>query len=234
MFLEQQVLAAVERQTDRFYGKYRGLVAVNEDPLSQGRIKALVPEILGVTPSTWALPVTPYAGSQSGLFTIPTTGSGVWIEFEAGEVSRPIWSGCWWGSAQVPLDEDGSPPTFMNKLLATDTGLLLAFNDTTQTITLKDSAGTNVLQMTMGTAQLTGKVTVTLDAPLIQHGQSASHPAVFGDQLLTYLTQIVTMFNVHMHPGELAIGVLPVTPMVPVPQLLPPTPELLSVKNILE
>ena len=36
--------------------------------------------------------------------------------------------------------------------------------------------------------------------------QSATHPLVFGDNLLTYLNQLVTMFNAHMHPGELALG----------------------------
>jgi hypothetical protein len=50
---------------------------------------------------------------------------------------------------------------------------------------------------------------------------------VFGDNLLTFLNQLVTMFNTHMHPGQMA-GPFPVTPMTPVPPLTPPTPSLLS------
>ena len=75
---------------------------------------------------------------------------------------------------------------------------------------------------------------VVLEAPLIQHGQSAQHPAVFGDQLLTYLNQLVTMFNAHVHPGEMAAGILPVTPAPPVPPFPAATPSLISTKNLVE
>jgi hypothetical protein len=234
MSFEENVARVIERQTDRFYGKYRGLVAINVDPLGQGRLKAIVPEVLGVVPSSWALPCTPYAGTLAGLFTVPMIGTGVWIEFEAGDVTRPIWSGCWWGSAQVPLNELGAPPTFASKILRTDTGLTLAFNDITQMITLTDMAGLNVIRMALGIIQMTGKAVVTIEAPLIQHGQAAVHPAVLGDQLLAYLTTLVGIFNTHMHPGELAAGILPVTPMIPVAQMPPPSPSLLSIKNLVE
>jgi Type VI secretion system/phage-baseplate injector OB domain len=234
MSFEESVARVIERQTDRFYGKYRGLVAVNVDPLGQGRLKAVVPEVLGVIPSSWALPCTPYAGAMAGFFAVPMVGSGVWIEFEAGDVSRPVWSGCWWGSAQVPLNEAGAPATFTSKVMRTDTGLMLAFNDTTQTITMTDATGLNVLRMALGVVQMTGTTLVTIDAPLIQHGQSAVHPAVLGDDLLAYLNVLVTLFNSHIHPGELAAGILPVTPMVPVPPMPPPSPTLLSIKNMVE
>lgn len=107
MSLEHSVTGVLERQTDRFYGKYRGLVFVNVDPQNQGRLKAIVPEVLGVIPSNWCLPCTPYAGTLAGLFTIPMVGAGVWVEFEAGDVNRPVWTGCWWGTAQVPVNELG-------------------------------------------------------------------------------------------------------------------------------
>ncbi len=76
---------------------------------------------------------------------------------------------------------------------------------------------------------------MVFESPQILEGsQAAPHPAVFGDQLLTYLNQLVTMFNAHVHPGELAVGVLPVTPAPPVPPFPPPTPSLLSIKVKLE
>ncbi len=234
MSFEENVARVIERQTDRFYGKYRGLVAINVDPLGQGRLKAIVPEVLGLVPSSWALPCTPYAGTFAGLFTVPLPGTGVWIEFEAGDVTRPVWSGCWWGTAQVPLNELGAPSTFASKVLRTDTGLMLAFNDITQMITLTDVARLNVIRMMLGLIQMSGKFVVTIEAPLIQHGQAAVEPAVHGSQLLAYLTTLVTIFNMHVHPGELAGGVLPVTPMIPVAQMPPPSPSLLSIKNLVE
>lgn len=226
----------LERQTDRFYGKYRGLVVINTDPLGLGRLQAMVPEVLGEVPSGWALPCAPYAGTGSGFFAIPPVGAGVWIEFEAGDVSRPIWSGAWWATGEVPMDEQGVPAQPTTKILRSDFGLIVALDDTAQTITLADAVGLNLMTIKVleGTIRLQSAVQVVLEAPLIQHGQGATHPAVFGDQLLTYLNQLVTMFNSHVHPGEMAAGFIPVTPAPPVPPFPPATPSLISVKNLVE
>jgi uncharacterized protein involved in type VI secretion and phage assembly len=87
----------------KYLGKYRGTVFNNVDPLQQGRIQAFVPDVLGNIPSTFAMPCLPLAGTQMGHYVIPTVGSGVWIEFEQGDPSFPIWVGCWYGSAaEVP------------------------------------------------------------------------------------------------------------------------------------
>jgi hypothetical protein len=232
--LEQTVASVLEKQTDRFYGKYRGLVVVSEDPRKQGRIQALVPEILGTIPSNWCLPCTPYAGTASGLFTIPIPGSGVWIEFEAGDVNRPVWTGCWWGAAQIPFNETG-PSLFTNKTLRTDTGLTISLDDATQKITFKDAVGLNVMTLQAGFSKIESQFVINLDAPKITLGgvEAVPHPAVLGDQLYAFLTQLVMSFNLHTHPGELAAGVLPVTPAPPVPPIMPPTPTLLSTKNFI-
>jgi type VI secretion system (T6SS) baseplate-like injector VgrG len=235
--LESNIANVLERQTDRFYGKYRGLVFVSVDPQNQGRIKAIVPEVLGMFPTNWCLPCTPYAGSAmpAGLFMIPSPGAGVWIEFEAGDVNRPVWTGCWWGTAQVPLNQDaGTPAQFTHKVLRTDTGLSISMDDMTQKITITDLVGANSISMQVGVTQIDSKITLVLEAPLILHGAKAFHPAVFGDQLLVYLNQLVMMFNTHTHPGELALGVLPVTPAPPLPPFPPATPNLISTKNLVE
>lgn len=104
----------------RFYGKYRATVFNNIDPESRGRIQALVPDVLGITPSTFALPCLPVAGKQSGAFFVPEIGAGVWIEFEQGDPDYPIWSGCFWGSiAEVPPLAIASPPPTPNMVLQT-------------------------------------------------------------------------------------------------------------------
>ena len=88
---------------NRFYGKYRGQVMINVDPNQLGRIIAQVPDVLGLTPSGWAMPCVPIAGKQMGSYMIPQVGAGVWIEFEQGDPDRPIWVGGYWGSAaEVP------------------------------------------------------------------------------------------------------------------------------------
>src|SRR4051812_15362894 len=81
----------------QFYGKYRGTVINNMDPLSLGRIIVQVPAVLGLIPSSWALPCVPFAGKGTGFYFIPDIGSNVWIEFEGGNSGSPIWVGCFWG-----------------------------------------------------------------------------------------------------------------------------------------
>jgi Type VI secretion system/phage-baseplate injector OB domain len=226
----------LDRRTDRFYGKYRGLVSDIDDPSSLGRLKANVPEVLGDVETGWALPCAPYGGAGMGFYTIPAVGAGVWIEFEAGDVSRPLWTGTWWGDGDLPADEQGTSASPPLKIFRSESGLILAFDDDGHTLTISDSGGSNLvkIQVDGGEVDVTGATKVVLEAPTIDHGQGASHAAVFGDSLLTYLSQLVTTFNAHVHPGELAIGILPVTPAPPVAPMTPPTPDLLSTKNLLE
>ncbi len=219
------------RDTARHYGKYRGTVSDNQDPRKQGRLKVRVPEILGEVDSGWALPCTPYAGEKTGVYTVPPVGAGVWVEFEAGDVSRPIWVGCWWGSDKLPADEGGAAATPDVKIVRSEQGLLLALHDDSQTIALSDKSGSNILKIEVqsGVATVKAKTKVVVEAPQIELVANATHPGVFGDNLMTYLNQVVTMFNAHMHPGQMA-GPIPVTPAPPVAPLTPPTPNLLSMK----
>jgi type VI secretion system (T6SS) baseplate-like injector VgrG len=215
----------------RHYGKYRGTVVDNDDPRKQGRIKVQVPEILGEVDSGWALPCAPYAGDKTGLYTVPAVGAGVWVEFEAGDVSRPIWVGCWWQSSAVPTDEGGAKATPDVRIMRSEQGLLLALHDDTQTIALSDSDGTNILKIEVQQGKVTLKATtkVVVDAPQIELVADSTHPGVFGDNLMAYLTQLVTLFNAHMHPGQMA-GPIPVVPTPPVAPFAPPTPNLISMK----
>ena len=214
----------------KFYGKYRGIVRDNNDPLKRGRIQASVPSVLGDVTSAWAMPCTPYAGLLAGQYTIPPVNAGVWIEFEAGDVDLPIWSGCWWAMGELPIDEKGKIVEPSTKILRSDTGLMVALDDNANKITISDATGLNIMTIEVaGTIKIQALAQVVLEAPRILLGEGATHPQVFGDLLLTYLNQLVAMFNAHVHPGELAAGFIPVTPAPPVPPFPPATPSLLSV-----
>lgn len=104
----------------QYYGKYRGTVATNIDPMQMGRIQVIVPDVTGVVPSTWALPCVPMAGPQCGQFTVPPIGASVWVEFEHGDRDYPIWTGCFWGSAaEVPALALATPPLLQSIVLQT-------------------------------------------------------------------------------------------------------------------
>jgi len=85
-----------------YYGKYRGKVENNIDPMQQGRMQISVPSVLGSGTLSWAMPCVPYAGPGVGFFAIPPNGANIWVEFEAGNTDYPIWSGCFWGLGEVP------------------------------------------------------------------------------------------------------------------------------------
>ena len=91
--LERLIVDVAEQLRSRFFGKYRGVVTDNDDPEQLGRIRARVPEVLAGVESPWALPCVPYAGPNQGQYMIPPVDAGVWIEFEGGHPSRPIWAG---------------------------------------------------------------------------------------------------------------------------------------------
>ncbi len=149
--------------SEKYYGKYRGTVINNVDPMQMGRLLVDVPDVTGLIPSSWAMPVFPVTGKQMGMWSIPQIGTGVWVEFEQGDTDYPIWSGCWFGSAaEVPaIALQTQPPlssfvvqtavqhTFQLSdlpgptggiLLKTPLGAFISINDTTG-ITLSDGKG---------------------------------------------------------------------------------------------
>lgn len=228
---EDLLIQLAEWRNSHFFGKYRGIVRDNEDPRNLGRIRAEVPEVYGADRhSPWALPSLPYSGQGVGFYTVPEPEAGVWIEFEAGDISRPIWSGCWWGNDQLPQDNSGTAATPPLKIIRTEQGLMITMDDNGQTITLSDENGSNMItiEVQQGLIKIQGNAKVVVEAPQIELVENATHPVVFGDNLLNYLNQLVQLYNTHTHPGELALGVLPVTPSIPVPPHPPATPALIS------
>jgi uncharacterized protein involved in type VI secretion and phage assembly len=136
-----------------FYGKYRGVVTDNLDPLMIGRVRAKVPDVLGDKESGWALPCAPFGGDGMGFFAVPKTGAGVWIEFEHGDPDFPIWAGCWWGTlAELPSTLLVPPPPSKKVMLKTEGGHMIILDDTPGVggITLETSGGQKVKLTALG------------------------------------------------------------------------------------
>ncbi len=216
---------------NRYFGKYRGTVIDNSDPTKKGRVQVSVPAVLGEL-QAWAMPCVPYTGAMAGHYMIPEVGAGVWVEFEAGEPSYPIWTGGFWGDGETPLNEKNAPPDPMVKVVRTSSGLIVSLDDTGQTITLSDSSQGNLLtiEVMQGQIKIKGMVKAVVEAPLIELVENSTHPVVFGDDLLNYLNQLVQLYQSHTHPGQMALGAFPVTPAPPLPPIPPPLPSMLSLK----
>jgi phage gp45-like len=70
------------------YGIYRGNVVNTTDPTMKGRIQVSVPAVAAAT-NGWATPCREY-----GSTAVPRVGSMVWVMFEGGDPSHPVWMGC--------------------------------------------------------------------------------------------------------------------------------------------
>jgi uncharacterized protein involved in type VI secretion and phage assembly len=139
--------------TDRFYGKYRGVVSDNLDPLMIGRVRARVPDVTGQDETGWALPCAPFGGDGMGFFAVPVSGAGVWIEFEHGDPDYPIWSGCWWGTlSEVPTALLVPPPPSGKVLVKTKGGHSVLIDDTPGVggIILETSTGQKIKLTALG------------------------------------------------------------------------------------
>ncbi|MET8299332.1 phage baseplate assembly protein V, partial [Streptomyces sp. NPDC005180] len=81
----------------------------------------------------------PFTGRRAGHYAVPEVGAGVWIEFEQGDPSFPVWTGSWYGDAselppRVSAEVPASQPVVIqtpgdHKLVMSDvpggTGILL-------------------------------------------------------------------------------------------------------------
>jgi Type VI secretion system/phage-baseplate injector OB domain len=146
--LQQLVVDLAGEVRDRYWGKYRGIVdeVLEDDP--PGRIIAKVPSVYGDdVKSPPALPAFPYAGDGHGLVALPEVGDGVWIEFEAGDVSHPIWTGCWFANGELP-----DPAGPQQRVLVTSKNLRLVFDDDAEEIHISHPDGAEI---TMDSSSLT-------------------------------------------------------------------------------
>src|SRR5215813_6953642 len=162
----------------QFFGKYRGMVMNNIDPMQMGRIMVQVPDVSNVLPSTWAMPCVPFAGIQNGFFVLPAIGSGVWIEFEQGDPDYPIWTGGFWGSAsEVPALALAGAPGLQSVVIQTMTQNTLMISDMpgpTGGILLKSSTGAMIAINETGITISNGQgATILMTGPTLTVNEGA-------------------------------------------------------------
>lgn len=152
--------AGFERRVEQpYFGKYRGFVVDNKDPQNLGRLRLLIPAVLGDVVSGWADPCVPYGGGRNfGNFSTPpvTRGAdgsyttGVWVEFERGNPQYPIWVGCFYGAPkgapEAPGDPDEGGPDIDVHVSRTFSGHSVIAVDTQgkERLELRDTAGQTI------------------------------------------------------------------------------------------
>lgn len=121
---------------DGFHGKYAARVLENgppEDADHRGELLVEIPGILEETPDgsgEQALQVIAKPCLLPGFFFVPDIGAHVWVEFAAGEIEHPVWTGVWYPVEATPQTSDDEPPTEFQKIIRTTSGHVLQLDDT--------------------------------------------------------------------------------------------------------
>ena len=165
----------------RYYGKYRGTVMNNIDPMLRGRLMVQVPDVTGAAPGTWAEPCVPLAGpvgTPMGIYLVPPIGAGVWVEFEQGDRDHPIWVGCLWGSSGEipPLARAGLPvsPSIVFQTLGQNSFAISDLPGPTGGIMLKSATGATLIVNDTGIYIQNGKgAALTLVGPTVDVNNGA-------------------------------------------------------------
>lgn len=136
--MEQNVTEqVVDWMRSRHFGKYRGTVTDNADATLRGRVEVRVPAVWGSTP-VWAMPCVPYAGKGVGFYSLPDADTGVWVEFEAGDPSFPIWTGCFWADNELPDKSDAAIKIWKTR------SLTLRIDDNADEVLVEASSGSKL------------------------------------------------------------------------------------------
>lgn len=170
--IERTLERLVDRVGSTYFGKYRGIVTDVDDPENLCRIRATVPAVLGDQPCGWAMPASPFAGDGHGMVMLPKVGSGVWIEFEAGRLDNPIWSGAWWASGQRP-DPQGNAV----RVIVSEHGHKVVIDDEADELRITHAGGPEVrlaadeVVITVGACEIRiGQQDISLNNGLIKVG----------------------------------------------------------------
>jgi hypothetical protein len=149
--LENVVLDLAEHQRRTFWGKYRGIVKQVLDGDDLGKLVVQVPDVYDTEDSPKAVACIPFAGPGHGLLMLPEVGDGVWVEFESGNPSFPIWTGFWWADGDIP-----DPKGVHTRSLITSQNLKIVLDDDNKQLQISHPGG--------------GEITMTDDGVTIKFG----------------------------------------------------------------
>ena len=161
-----------------FYGKYRGTVLDNIDPLQSGRLQVEVPDVAGTLPSTWALPCLPFAGIRRGLLRRPAGRLAGLGRVRAGRPGLPDLDRLLLGhrGRRAPA-RAGRPPGLQQVVIQTTGEAVLALSDTpgpSGGILLQSSSGALISVSDSGIIIDNGQgATITLDGPTVSVNDGA-------------------------------------------------------------
>jgi acid phosphatase family membrane protein YuiD len=98
---------------------------------------------------------------------LPEVGSCVWIEFEGGDVSYPIWTGMFWASGDIPSQASATV-----KVIITAAGSI-AMDNNAGSITITDAQQNTVVLDSSGVTSTSGSNSVAIGASSVNVNSGA-------------------------------------------------------------
>jgi len=144
-----------EYASKKYYGKYPGVVLSNDSPQDDPHRGELLVEVHGI------LEETPDGKSQRpiqvrakpcfppGFFFIPEVEDNVWVEFGAGDINNPIWTGVWYPKGKTPDTMYAEAPTKFQKVIRTASGHVIQMDDSDEheKLIIRDDKNDNTITL---------------------------------------------------------------------------------------
>lgn len=143
-------LNPTETRAQQYFGKYSGVVLSHDEDLPdenalRGEIRVMVPGILEEDGTGGSRPMQVVAKPSflPGFFYIPEAGDTIWVEFVAGDIDYPIWTGMWYPDDKSPGTTTADRPTRFQKVIRTASGHVVQLDDTdgAETVTILHKGG---------------------------------------------------------------------------------------------
>lgn len=246
-------------EAKRYYGKYPAIVLKPDDDKDPdiGRVKVQIPAFLeaapkqtaGATPGAYrpievvALPCFP-----PGFFFVPEEGDNVWVEFAAGDIDFPIWTGVWYPDGKLPKTAKNQSPKAAQKVIRTKVGHVIEIDDNkdAEKITIKHGKGTSALlleekkiTLSVGQASLVldeqagitlsfGSAPTAIKLEMVSGGTTLSSANGLSSgpiALSSAMDALIKVLFTHVHgpPGSPSPALVP---LQTAPPFLPPSPSL--------
>lgn len=174
----------------KYYSSYRGFVVDNEDPKGMGRVKIVLPTIYPQdVEGDWAYPKNMWGGKDYGVNMLPTKGDMVWIEFENGNLSYPIWSHGGYALEEKPKEFDKA-----NKYgFKTPRGTIILIDDQDEgKILVKYKSGKEYISLQTDLIELETH-------GMIKLGKNGDEFALMGNTTLEKINQLIDLISTHTH-----------------------------------
>lgn len=207
---------------NRFYSIYRATVIDTNDPDKANGLKVWVPEVLGGI-QVWAYPRGQYGSDQCGIKPLtPQEGDTVYVTFEYGDASKPLWEPHGWarGEAPYPLNE----PFVGGFITPKGNRILYREDEESLEITFNGqiflSGGGEVIISSSKAIQIKGDSGVIINEGDNEGLVNITELTQKLNQLVQELETIKTQINTHVHTGNMGNPTTP--PVTPISQTISP------------